>query len=45
MRLAMEDLKLSSIFVIYPGDMSYPLTDKIRVVAWKDIMQVFSSLK
>jgi predicted AAA+ superfamily ATPase len=37
MRIALEDLKLSQILVIYPGDLSYSLSEKIRVVAWKDL--------
>ncbi len=32
MRIAMEDLKLNRLIVIYPGERRYPLTDRIEVV-------------
>ena len=41
MRIALDDLKLSKIFVIYPGGKSYPLSDEIQVVALKDRMLFF----
>ena len=32
MRIAMEDLKLEKLFVLYPGEKQYPLSDNIEVV-------------
>lgn len=32
MRIAMEDLKLDELIVVYPGDRGYALADKVRVV-------------
>lgn len=32
MRIAMEDLKLNRLIVIYPGERRYPLTDRIEAV-------------
>lgn len=37
MRVAMEDLKLDRLFVIYPGDTDYALDDRIRVVALRNV--------
>lgn len=42
MRIALEDLKLSKIAVIYPGETSYSLADEIQVVAFKEMGRVFS---
>lgn len=36
MRIAMEDLQLDCLTVLYPGKKSYPLTDRISVVSLKD---------
>lgn len=32
MRIAAEDLKLDRLVVLYPGDVSYPLADRVEVV-------------
>jgi hypothetical protein len=32
MRIAMEDLKLKELLVVYPGTREYPLAENIRVV-------------
>lgn len=32
MRIALADLKLDALHVVYPGDRTYPLADKVRVV-------------
>ena len=32
MRIAAEDLKLDRLVVLYPGDLSYPLSDRVEVV-------------
>lgn len=42
MRIALEDLKLSKIAVIYPGETSYSLADEIQVVAFKEMSRFFS---
>ncbi|MBN1981653.1 MAG: ATP-binding protein [Chitinivibrionales bacterium] len=41
MRIALDDLKLSEIFVIYPGDKSYLMADKIHAVAFQDMVSFF----
>jgi predicted AAA+ superfamily ATPase len=37
MRIALEDLRLDRLFVIYPGPRSYDLDDRLRVLAFGDI--------
>jgi uncharacterized protein len=37
MRVALEDLKLDRLFVIYPGELDYGLDERIRVVALRNI--------
>jgi hypothetical protein len=37
MQIAMEDLKLDRIAVIYPGLKRYPLTDKIEAVPLQEL--------
>lgn len=39
MHIAMEDLRLDKLFVVYPGDREYWLTEKIKVVGLKAILQ------
>jgi uncharacterized protein len=34
---AVKDLNLAKLFVIYPGDLDYPLDDKIEAVAFKNL--------
>lgn len=43
MRIALEDLMLSKIVVIYPGETSYALSGEIQAVALKEIHQYFSA--
>ncbi len=31
-RLAMNDLKLDKLYVVYPGSLRYALTDRVEVV-------------
>ncbi len=38
MRIALEDLKLERIAVIYPGKKRYPLSKKIEVVPFDEIL-------
>ena len=40
MHQAIKDLNLYRLYVIYPGDRSYPLTEKIRVVGLTDLEQI-----
>ena len=42
MQIAMNDLKLDSLTVVYPGEIDYPLTEKIRVLAFKSLAQSIS---
>ena len=37
MRIALHDLGLSSLYVVYPGKPSYPIDDKIRVLSIHDL--------
>jgi hypothetical protein len=32
MRTALEDLELDRIFVIYPGNLSFPIADQVTVL-------------
>ena len=32
MRIAMEDLKLEELYVLYPGSKRYPLAEKVTAV-------------
>ena len=38
MRIALQDLGLKEILVVYPGDTSFRLTEKIHAIALKDII-------
>ena len=37
MRVALDDLKLERLFVVYPGEKDYTLDDRIRVVALRNV--------
>jgi hypothetical protein len=37
MRIAQDDLGLSSLYVVYPGKPSYPIDDNIRVLSIHDL--------
>ena len=39
MQVAIRDLALTHLFVVFPGDRSYPVAENITVVALKDIQQ------
>ena len=41
---AVKDLNLVKLFVVYPGDLDYPLDDKIEVIAFKNLSRVFPSM-
>jgi predicted AAA+ superfamily ATPase len=37
MHVVVQDLALNRLFVVYPGERSYPLTEKIEVIPLKDV--------
>ena len=41
MRTALADLKLDRLFVVYPGDRAYPLSDTVEVVPLEQISSIF----
>lgn len=41
MHIAIDDLKLKKLFVVYPGNISYKLTDKIEVIPLSHITKLF----
>ena len=43
MRIAMTDLGLDRLVVIYPGDRRYPLTDKADVLTLSALQELKSS--
>ena len=45
MRVALDDLKLERLFVIYPGDKDYALDDNIEVLALSGVEKLPASLK
>jgi len=45
MRIALTDLQLSRLFVVYPGARSYPLSDDIEVLSIFDLPARLASLK
>jgi predicted AAA+ superfamily ATPase len=38
MRIALKDLKLDKLIVVYPGERSYPLADRVEVVPLADLV-------
>ena len=44
MRVALHDLELAHLFVVYPGDEAYPLDDRISVLPVADIPALAESL-
>jgi uncharacterized protein len=40
MRIAMEDLKLDLLYVVYPGERNYEINDRIRVLSIKKLQSV-----
>lgn len=38
MKAATEALKLSKLYVVYPGDVDYPLSEKVHAVALKNVL-------
>lgn len=45
MRSALKDLQLDRLDVIYPGDATYPLADKVRAVPLRNILAAISPMK
>lgn len=41
MRMALKDLKLTKIYIIYPGDKKYKLSDEIEVLPLSQIKEIF----
>jgi hypothetical protein len=39
MRIALADLKLDELYVVYPGDKRYPLADKVEVVPLAEFVE------
>jgi hypothetical protein len=37
MRVALDDLKLERLYVIYPGEKDYPLDDRIHVLPLRNV--------
>jgi hypothetical protein len=40
MRIALEDLNLDHMFVVYPGKTAYPLGEKINVLPLSSIAEI-----
>jgi hypothetical protein len=40
MLIALEDLHLSHLWVVYPGDQAYSLVDKISVIPMADLTRL-----
>jgi hypothetical protein len=38
-RIALDDLGLEQVVVVYPGDRGYPLADQVRVVSYADVAE------
>jgi uncharacterized protein len=44
MMVAINELKLTKLFVVYPGGMNYALDEKIEAVAFRNLMQILPDL-
>jgi hypothetical protein len=40
MHVALEDLKLEHLWVVYPGQLRYPMTEKITALPLREIDQI-----
>lgn len=40
MRAALEDLELDQLFIVYPGDLAYPLADKVSALPVASIRNI-----
>ncbi|MDP9011680.1 MAG: ATP-binding protein [Pseudomonadota bacterium] len=45
MRLAMHDLKLKSLTVVHAGDQTFPLSEQVRAVAFRDVLNAIRPLQ
>jgi hypothetical protein len=45
MLIAIEDLGLEHLWVIYPGDQKYDLDDKITAIPLKEIFQIAKTMR
>jgi uncharacterized protein len=44
MRIAMQDLKLERLWVVYPGQTGYPMDEKIECVSLSQLGQIRETL-
>ena len=40
MRIAMEDLKLDELYIVYPGEINYVLSNRIQALSIKNLRSV-----
>jgi predicted AAA+ superfamily ATPase len=45
MRIALDDLKLSELYVVHAGEMTFPLSNDIRAVALRDLVKEIEPLR
>ena len=45
MRSAMTDLKLSQLYVVHAGEVTFPLAKKVQAVAFADLLREVGVLK
>jgi hypothetical protein len=45
MRSAMHDLKLKSLTVVHAGDQTFPLSQHIQALAFRDVMNAVKLLR
>ena len=45
MRIAMQDLKLERLWVVYPGEKGYPMDDNIECVSLSQLPQIREALR
>jgi hypothetical protein len=45
MRIAMQDLKLERLWVVYPGQTGYPMDEKIECVSLSQLGQIRETLQ
>ena len=45
MRSALQDLKLKSLTVIHAGDQTFPLSQHIQAVAFRDVLKTVTPLR
>lgn len=44
MRVAMEDLKLDSLYIVYPGRKSFPMDERLSALSIADVPSLFDSM-